>query len=114
MSYDPSQQALIDKLEGFVLADAGPGTGKTHTVIGRSIAILRRCIQEKGQRMAMLTFTRNAAAEMQERLVGGITSLFENGEIDDDMFKKMSSAARTTFVGTFDSFCLNIVKKAPW
>ena len=71
MSYDSSQQELIDNLDGFVVADAGPGTGKTHTVIGRSVAILRRCI-ENGERMAMLTFTRNAAAEMEKRLVGAI------------------------------------------
>ncbi len=71
MSYDGSQQRLIDSIDGFVVADAGPGTGKTHTVIGRSVGILRRCIAD-GERMAMLTFTRNAAAEMEKRLVGTI------------------------------------------
>lgn len=71
MSYDHSQQELIKSLDGFVVADAGPGTGKTHTVIGRSVEILRKCIENK-ERMAMLTFTRNAAAEMEKRLMGEI------------------------------------------
>lgn len=38
----------------------------------------------------------------------------QEGEIDDDTFSNLSRAARTSFIGTFDSFCLNVVQREPW
>ena len=34
------QQAIIDRKDGFVVADAGPGTGKTFTMVGRYVGIV--------------------------------------------------------------------------
>ncbi len=114
MSYDDSQQAMIDAREGFVVADAGPGTGKTHTVTGRCLAILRDSLDDPECRSAMLTFTRNAAAEMEERLLGEASVLLSSGELDRERFNTLSSKIKQMFIGTFDSFCLRIVKEAPW
>lgn len=50
----------------------------------RSIGILKKCIEGPKKRMAMMTFTRNAAAEMEERLMGELTSMSEDGRIDQD------------------------------
>lgn len=33
--------------------------------------------------------------------------------IDDETFAALSSAARNSFIGTFDSFCLNVVQRSP-
>ncbi len=114
MSSDQYQQAIIDKREGFVVADAGPGTGKTHTVTQRSLAVLMDGLSDPSSRSAMLTFTRNAAAEMEERLLAGASGMLSSGEITREQFKNLSSKIKQMFIGTFDSFCLNIVKAAPW
>ena len=117
-----SQDRIVARREGFVVVDAGPGTGKTHTVTSRCMEILRDGLKGEKRRVAMLTFTRNAAAEMQERLIGRATSDYMTG-IDSlpeteqrarkDEYRRIVSAIRDMFIGTFDSFCLNIVKKAP-
>jgi DNA helicase II / ATP-dependent DNA helicase PcrA len=65
-SYDEFQQAAIE-VSAPALIVAGPGSGKTSTLIGRAEYLL----QSQGVRpeeILALTFSRKAAQEMQERL----------------------------------------------
>ena len=64
---DPEQQAAADCVDGPLLIVAGPGTGKTRTLTHR----LARLIQGRGappEQCLALTFSRRAAAEMEDRL----------------------------------------------
>lgn len=64
---DPSQQAAAHALTGPLLLGAGPGTGKTKTLVERC----RFLVQEQGvpaEKILALTFSRKAAGEMRERL----------------------------------------------
>src|SRR5262249_13311351 len=66
-SLDPSQRAAATIERGPVLVDAGPGTGKTRTLVGRILHL----IQDRDVRpdnILALTFSRKAAEEMQTRL----------------------------------------------
>jgi superfamily I DNA/RNA helicase/RecB family exonuclease len=63
---DPAQQAVLDHQGGPLLVLAGPGTGKTTTLVE---AVARRV--EAGtpaERVLVLTFSRKAAAELRERI----------------------------------------------
>lgn len=63
---DASQQAVLDHGRGPLLVLAGPGTGKTTTLVE---AVARRV--EAGtpaERVLVLTFSRKAAAELRERI----------------------------------------------
>ncbi|HEY0754418.1 MAG TPA: UvrD-helicase domain-containing protein [Ktedonobacteraceae bacterium] len=65
-AYDEFQQAAIETPTPALVV-AGPGSGKTSTLIGRAEYLLR----EQGvlpQQILALTFSRKAAQEMQERL----------------------------------------------
>lgn len=65
---DPSQQAAA-RADGPALVIAGPGTGKTATLIGRAAHL----VSERGilpERVLSVTFSNRAAGEMRERLVG--------------------------------------------
>jgi superfamily I DNA/RNA helicase len=64
---DPSQRAAAETLRGPALVDAGPGTGKTRTLIGRIVYLLQvhRLAPEN---LVALTYTNKAAEEMQTRL----------------------------------------------
>jgi DNA helicase II / ATP-dependent DNA helicase PcrA len=64
---DPDQCAAIAHGEGPLVIVAGPGTGKTRTLVGR----IARLIEVEGVEPATITavtFTRKAAAELGERL----------------------------------------------
>ncbi|MCG8592577.1 MAG: UvrD-helicase domain-containing protein, partial [Proteobacteria bacterium] len=64
---DPEQRAAATSGEGPLLILAGPGTGKTRTLVHR----LAHCIAERGVPPAAclaLTFTRRAAEELETRL----------------------------------------------
>ena len=115
MIKDESQEAIINCTEGMVVVDAGPGTGKTQTVVKRCLNLIRRDDVGKDD-IVMLTFTRNAAEEMRGRLMKGISGLyFSEGadKIDDFTFKRMMRTAEGMKVQTFDSYCLGIVKSSP-
>ncbi len=64
--YNPEQQAAIDAGPGPVLVLAGPGTGKTQTLMGRILKLIDEGVPP--QRILALTFTRRAAQEMRDRM----------------------------------------------
>ena len=94
---NPEQDAAIRTQAACTAVIAGPGTGKTRTLVSR-IAWL---IEHEGvspTRITAVTFTRQAAAEMLERLT-------------DRLGKK---AVRGLTVGTFHAICLGLVPPRPF
>ncbi len=66
-SLDPEQRSAVETVDGPLLIVAGPGTGKTRTLTHR----IAHLIAEKGARPEQclaVTFSRRAAAELEERL----------------------------------------------
>ncbi|MDR1404759.1 MAG: UvrD-helicase domain-containing protein [Candidatus Methanoplasma sp.] len=95
-----SQRAIAEELEGMIIVDAGPGTGKTHTIVDRFLNILMK--EDVDVRdVLLLTFTKNAAGEMEERI--------RNRTANTGL------AASSEFVraSTFDSFCYSVVMESP-
>jgi len=91
---DDSQMAAVVWDKGPLLVDAGPGTGKTRTLIRRIQHLL-----DKGSRSSSvlaLTFSNKAAEEMRERL----------SAVNAD-------AAIEMWVGTFHAFGLELLTKWP-
>lgn len=64
--FNSAQQQAIDAGPGPVLVMAGPGTGKTQTLMGRIERLLEQ--GENPRHLLAVTFTQRAAAEMRERL----------------------------------------------
>src|SRR4051794_28267168 len=64
---DPDQRSVVDHPGGPLLVLAGPGTGKTTTLVE---AVVDR-VERRGvdpERILLLTFSRRAAAELRERV----------------------------------------------
>jgi DNA helicase-2/ATP-dependent DNA helicase PcrA len=91
---DASQEAAATWSNGPLLVDAGPGTGKTRTLVRRIKHLLENGALS-GSILA-LTFSLKASEEMRERL----------SALDTD-------AAIEMWVGTFHSFGLELVTKWP-
>ena len=84
------QQECIDNIDGKYLVLAGPGTGKTFTIIQRIKAMLERGIV--GSKILCLTFTDAAANEMKVRLEKELNTL----SVDVNIF-------------TYHGFCCNVI-----
>lgn len=106
-----SQKKIAELLDGMMVVDAGPGTGKTHTLVERYLNILKQP-DVKAEDVIFLTFTRNAAREIKDRLTERILSL---GDDRNQVCKDISPEALSVMlrVGTFDSLCLSILKENP-
>ncbi|QSG11525.1 ATP-dependent exoDNAse (exonuclease V) beta subunit (contains helicase and exonuclease domains) [Halapricum desulfuricans] len=63
------QTKLIESLDGTYLVDAGAGTGKTFAITRRYANILATTDASPDD-ILLITFTRNAATEMKDRIVG--------------------------------------------
>jgi len=64
---DEAQQAVVDHAGGPLLVLAGPGTGKTTTIVETVVdRVTRRGIEP--DRILVLTFSRKAAGELRERI----------------------------------------------
>ncbi len=86
---NPEQAAAVASDEDHLIITAGPGTGKTHTLIARLEELLtRKDVAPKN--IYAITFTNRAADEMRTRLQD-----------------KVGAAAEAVFIGTFHGFCLH-------
>ena len=83
MSLNPDQQQVLQEL-GNCLVLACPGSGKTHTAISKTGAILSQSVDHK---VCLISFTRESAREIKNRLIK------EYGQ----------SVMKRTLVGTFHS-----------
>lgn len=89
---NPEQSAAIQAEGQRVLVAAGPGTGKTFTLVSRLQHLLEQGADP--DRMVAITFTTRTAEEMRERLA-----------------KSCGAAAERLFVGTFHAFCLQQLRQ---
>lgn len=93
-----NQREAISTIDGPVLITAGPGTGKTFTLVQRAVYM----IQEKGVRpeqILMATFTEKAAKELITRITNELLS------------KNIAVNINEMYIGTFHSICLRFIKE---
>lgn len=88
----------IAAAEGPVLITAGPGTGKTYTLVQRAIYLIEEC-GVKPESIFIATFTEKAAKELITRITN---ELSERGIVAN---------INEMYIGTFHSLCLRILKE---
>jgi superfamily I DNA/RNA helicase/CRISPR/Cas system-associated exonuclease Cas4 (RecB family) len=66
LSLDDSQRTAAEAVEGPLLVAAGPGTGKTRTLAGRVVHLLKN--GQSPEAILVLTFSNKAAEELRERI----------------------------------------------
>ena len=92
------QKEAISTVNGPVLITAGPGTGKTYTLVQRTIYLIEECGVEP-ESIFIATFTEKAAKELVTR-------------ITDELAKRdITANLNEMYIGTFHSLCLRILKE---
>jgi len=89
-----SSQAKAAQAAGPLLVSAGPGTGKTKTLVGRCVYLTKTC-GIAAENILALTFSNKAAQEMRERLLAAGVGTENAGP----------------WVGTFHSFGLDVLRQ---
>lgn len=98
----------ISRHEGFLILEAGAGTGKTHNLTKR---VIHQLVERKVplERMLALTFTDFAAAEMRSRIYAEIN---RNIGTSQHLITARQRFSRN-YISTFHSFCNRILQYFP-
>ena len=91
------QRSAISASDGAVLITAGPGTGKTYTLVQRAIYLIQEC-GVKPEQILMATFTEKAAKELITRITNELAA------------RNIYVNVNEMYIGTFHSLCLRIIK----
>lgn len=94
-------QAIDVSINKDVLISAAAGSGKTKTLSTKVFEIINNK-EIKPSELLVLTFTKNAAHEMKNRI---IKTFIDNKQLD------LANEMKSCHIQTFDSFSLELVKK---
>jgi DNA helicase II / ATP-dependent DNA helicase PcrA len=91
-----AQRAIVGHIDGPLLVIAGPGSGKTHSIVLRALNLL---LLEKAlpRQIVLCTFTEKAAFEMRDRLSAAARKVGYTGDLSE------------LTVSTIHSFCNRVL-----
>jgi len=93
------QKKAIQATEGPVLIIAGPGTGKTYTLVQRALFLMHKGIRP--EQILIATFTRKAANELVTRLA----------DLAEKKLPDLKLNINNMYIGTIHSICLRIIEE---
>lgn len=100
------QQAAVEQTGRVVAVIAGPGAGKTRTLIARLRYLLEKRAIPPGE-VTAVTFTNRAAEEMRIRMAGGDTGEKRAGKLRRDI-----AVGTGVWIGTFHAICSRFLQDA--
>ncbi len=111
VKWTDAQENAISARERNVLVCAAAGSGKTATLTER---IIRRLTDRDSpadiSRMLVVTFTRNAAAELREKIYRALSDALEADPKNKFLAMQMTKLPSAR-ISTIHSFCFDIVKR---
>jgi len=90
---NPEQKAAAEHIGAPYLLEAGPGTGKTQTLVGRTRFLVAEQVIDPHE-ILVLTFSNKAAGELSDRIA-----------------TLLPDAAAAMWIGTFHGFGLDLVRR---
>lgn len=110
-SWTKQQSNAINATNGSVLVSAAAGSGKTAVLVERVIKLITRQQNPVDvDRLLIVTFTRAAAAEMQQRISEALAFLLKDDPYNPVLLKQKQLLYNSN-ISTIDSFCSNIVRE---
>ena len=114
----PDQSArhrIREDLERNLLVEAGAGSGKTTSLVDRMVALVRSgaCTVD---RIAAVTFTRKAAAELRQRFqvrLEAVSAGLEPGHPEHAVLHRAIRDIDLAFLGTIHAFSAKLLRERP-
>lgn len=117
--FTDSQRHALDWRRNLVVR-ANAGSGKTSVLIERIVQILAASLDEprtpplRLMQIAALTFTRKAAAEIQDRLRTAFAEMAAAHPEEASIWGTHAGELPAAMIGTIDSFCGRILREFAW
>ena len=109
--WTPQQNSAITSTGGTILVSAAAGSGKTAVLVERVIRMITDPEHPvDADRLLVVTFTRDAAAEMKQRIANALSDLLEKDPFNQRLLRQ-SRLLYTASISTIDSFCGELVKE---
>src|SRR6185312_9363403 len=109
-----ARERIRTDLDCNMLVEAGAGSGKTTSLVGRMCSLVMR--GEPVESIAAVTFTRKAANELRERFENELEKQRAESEAGSEPWLRCECALRDidrAFLGTIHSFCARILREHP-
>lgn len=116
MNEPSDQQArkrILEELNTTFLVEAGAGSGKTTSLVGRLLALIESGTA-KMEHIAAITFTNKAADEMKERFRIALEQ--KTADVEGETRERMEEALANLdqiFIGTIHAFCSSMLRERP-
>ncbi|MEG2203732.1 MAG: UvrD-helicase domain-containing protein, partial [Oscillospiraceae bacterium] len=111
MRWTPAQQDAISARGGTLLVSAAAGSGKTAVLTERAV---RRMLDDENpidaDRLLVVTFTRAAAQEMKQRLIGKLVARIE-AEPENAAARRQRVLLDRATIGTIHSLCFELLRQ---
>ena len=112
---DDARHRIREDLQRNLLVEAGAGSGKTTSLIDRMVALVRKgaCTVD---RIAAVTFTRKAAAELRQKFQERLEQVVVELPPEHPDLPRLETAIRDidhAFLGTIHSFCARLLRERP-
>jgi ATP-dependent helicase/nuclease subunit A len=94
-----------------VVLEASAGTGKTTVLVSRYVNLLRAGVDPSN--ILAITFTRQAAAEMRDRIIRELRVSAERTQDDQRRWRELRDRLGEIAISTIDAFCLSLLREFP-
>ena len=108
---DARARAFATDPANNVVLEASAGTGKTSVLVERYVNLLLAGVDPSN--ILAITFTRQAAAEMRDRIIGRLRRSAAGPPAERDRWRGLRDRLGEIAVSTIDAFCLSLLREFP-
>ncbi len=110
MAWTSDQEDAINARDGSVLVSAAAGSGKTSVLVERLIRQLSDTESRiPADKMIVVTFTKDAATEMKQRLTAALAQLIEE-QPENHWLNRQQLLLQSAKISTIHSFCFELIR----